>query len=136
MITKEGKHYILCSGIKEEQSEKWRYKGTKIIASLATLVCRSVTAEQSILYLKVHLMKLLRQSGKTWEQTLFLGILWLGLEVGKGRDQRTAPSSHSHHPVPPRGEHRDYPESLLEGGNNTITDSRPGFLKRNLKTWE
>ena len=81
-------------------------------------------------------MKLLRQSGKTWEQTFFLGILWLGLEVGEGREQRTAPSSHSHHPVPPRVEHRDYPENLLEEENNTITDSRPGFLKRNLKTRE
>ena len=87
-------------------------------------------------------MKLWATKWIAWEHTLFLGVLLLGLEVGSGgggggvRERRTAPAFHYHHPVPPRVEHRDCPESLLEGGNNTITDSRPGLLKRNLKSWE
>ena len=47
MITKEGKHYILCSDIKEEQSEKSRYNGTKVRAfplhpSLSLGYCRTI----------------------------------------------------------------------------------------------
>lgn len=136
MITKEGKHYILCSEIKEVQSEKSCYKGTKILAfplhpSLSLGYCRTIS---TFSYRSSN--ETLETKWKAWEHALFLGVLWLGLEVGEGREQRTAPSSHFHHPVRPRVEHRDCPESLFAGGNNTIADNRLGLLKRNLKSWE
>ena len=62
MITKEGKHHILPSDITEKQSEK--------------------SAEHSLVFVIVHLMKLWATKWIAWEHTLFLGVLLLGLEVG------------------------------------------------------
>ena len=64
MITKEGKHHILPSDITEKQSEK--------------------SAEHSLVFVIVHLMKLWATKWIAWEHTLFLGVLLLGLEVGSG----------------------------------------------------
>ena len=64
MITKEGKHHILPSDITEKQSEK--------------------SAEHSLVFVIVHLMKLWATKWIAWEYTLFLGVLLLGLEVRSG----------------------------------------------------